>query len=233
MNKINQFPIRLICATRLDQTQFFSHTATGRSVKAFASISRVEMTIYDNNTRGLSEVYNYSIEKSIDNPAILVFIHDDILICDFFWGERIRNGLENFDIVGLAGNKRRIKNQPSWAFVDDKFTWDNKENLSGTVGHGKTFPPNKIHPYGPSGCECKLVDGLLIAVSSKTLIESGLRFDEHFKFHFYDLDFCRQAEKLNLKIGTIPLSVLHESGGSFGSKQWKNSYQDYLSKWKS
>jgi len=232
MNEINQLPIRLVCATRLDRSKFFSHTATGRSVKAFATISRVEMTLYDNNTRGLGEVYNDVIEKSIDSPAILVFMHDDILMCDFFWGERIRNGLEKFDIVGLAGNKRRVKNQPSWAFVDDKLTWDDKENLSGTVGHGKVFPPNKIHPYGPSGCECKIIDGLLMAVDSKTLIESKLRFDERFKFHFYDLDFCRQAENLNLKIGTISLAVLHESGGNFSSELWKKGYQDYLSKWK-
>jgi hypothetical protein len=32
-------------------------------------------------------------------------------------------------------------------------------------------------------------------------------------------------------MGTIPLSIIHESGGSFGSEDWKQSYQKYLEKW--
>jgi len=150
----------------------------------------------------------------------------------FFWAERIRRGLEKYDIAGLAGNIRRVQKQPSWAFIDANLTWDDRSNLSGTVAHGTTFPLNKVLPFGPTGKECKILDGLLLAVKSDTLLNSNLRFDESFKFHFYDLDFCRQAEIKNLRMGTIPLSVVHGSGGNFSSNEWKSSYQKYLSKWR-
>lgn len=132
----------------------------------------------------------------------------------------------------MAGNKRRVNGQPSWAFVDQKLKWDDQENLSGIVGHGAGFPPSSLDIFGPPFQEVKLLDGVLFAAFSETLIKNHIRFDEKFKFHFYDLDFCRQAEIRGVTMGTIPLSLIHESGGSFGSDDWKLSYQNYLQKWK-
>jgi hypothetical protein len=34
-------------------------------------------------------------------------------------------------------------------------------------------------------------------------------------------------------MGTWPISVVHESGGSFGSPGWKAAYLKYLDKWQS
>ena len=56
--------------------------------------------------------------------------------------------------------------------------------------------------------------------------------DEQFEFHFYDMDFCRQAEVKGVTMGTIPLSLMHESGGNFSSEAWKQGYQKYIQKWK-
>jgi hypothetical protein len=42
----------------------------------------------------------------------------------------------------------------------------------------------------------------MLAARSNTLAEKGLRFDPLFDFHFYDLDFCRQAELRKLRMGT-------------------------------
>jgi GT2 family glycosyltransferase len=150
---------------------------------------------------------------------------------DFFWIHSIFNGLHNFGIVGIAGNKRRIPFQPSWAFIDKGFKWDDPENLSGIVGHGNTFPPENLSVFGPPFQEVKLLDGVLLAAFSETLIKKQIRFDEKFKFHFYDVDFCRQAEVHGITMGTIPLSLIHESGGNFDSDNWRNSYADYLKKW--
>ena len=227
----HKLPIRVVCATRLPRDKFLSHTALGKSIKSFIEVSKAEIKLYAENSTGLSEVYNKAIEESTESPAILVFAHDDIVLYDFFWSERIREGVEKFDIAGLAGNLRRVPKQPSWAFVDDRFNWDSPSNLSGAVAHGVTFPLNKVLPFGPTSLECKLLDGVLLAVKSELLIKSNLRFDVNFKFHFYDLDFCRQAELKNLRMGTIPLSIVHESGGNFNSDDWRNSYQQYCSKW--
>jgi GT2 family glycosyltransferase len=79
----------------------------------------------------------------------------------------------------------------------------------------------------------KLLDGFFLAVRSETLLSKGIRFDETFDFHFYDMDFCRQAEEHGLRMGTWTLSAVHESGGSFGTSAWQQGYQKYLDKWKS
>jgi len=39
----------------------------------------------------------------------------------------------------------------------------------------------------------------------RDLDQEGAAFDPRFQFHFYDLDFCRQAEQRGLKMGTWAL----------------------------
>jgi hypothetical protein len=58
-----------------------------------------------------------------------------------------------------------------------------------------------------------------------------VRFDERFTFHFYDMDFCREVERKGLRMGTWPISVVHESGGAFGSQGWQDGYAKYLAKY--
>lgn len=225
-------PLRLVCATRLDQARFFAESATGRSIKAYIAVSGAELRLFPENRAGLPAVYNHAIAEAASSPAILVFLHDDLLIGDFFWARRIVEGLEHFDVIGLAGNTRRVPFQPTWAHVNLDFAWDDRAHLSGVVAHGDAFPPAAVVPYGDTGRACKLLDGLLLAARSATLVGRGLRFDERFDFHFYDLDFCRQAEMAGVSMGTIPLGVVHQSGGNFASAAWRAGYDTYIGKWK-
>lgn len=227
----HNLPIRVICATREKRERFLTHTSSGKSIKSLINVSKVEVKLFSENTEGLSSLYNSCIDECLDNPTILVFMHDDLILTDFFWAERIREGLSKFQLVGLAGNTHRVPFQPSWAFKNINFEWDDFKFLSGVIGHGKTPFPAQISFYGPPLQDCKLLDGLLLAAKSETLINHRLRFDEQFKFHFYDLDFCRTAEQLNLKMGTIPLSLIHESSGNFGNANWHDSYKSYIKKW--
>lgn len=222
--------IRFVVATRERKEDFLSRTATGRSL-ALYDYPFVEIALFEQNKLGLPAVYNMAIEEARDSPAILLFIHDDVHLCGFDWPHEIEDALANFQIVGVAGNTRRVPYQPSWAFIDTKLTWDSKDNLSGIVGHGKGFPPPNLSKFGPSRQAVKLLDGLLLACHSSTLIEHDLRFDERFDFHFYDLDFCRQAETKRIQMGTWPISVIHESAGSFGSEPWITSCLKYFEKW--
>jgi GT2 family glycosyltransferase len=100
------------------------------------------------------------------------------------------------------------------------------------VGLGTAFPPRNVSNFGPTGRRVRLLDGLLLAAHSKTLNDHQLRFDEQFSFHFYDMDFCRQAEVLGLTMGTFAMSVVHESGGNFKSDAWSDAYRRYIAKWK-
>lgn len=223
-------PIRLVCGTRHSEAQFVEQSALGRSLKLYDYAPRQQLLLFDNNRTGLSTIYNRAIEHARDNPAILVFIHDDISICDFHWVERIHEGLKSFDIIGLAGNTRRMPRQPSWAFTPE-MKWDQREFLSGTVGHGDGFPCNVVSHFGFAPQPCKLLDGLMLAADSERLVQSGLRFDEQFDFHFYDLDFCRQAELRGVTMGTWPISVVHQSGGAYGKPDWRAAYERYLGKY--
>lgn len=188
--------------------------------------------LFPDNTKGLPEIYNSVIEKCRgDEPSIVIFAHDDIYILDFCWMQAIFNGLNIYGMVGVVGNKRRAPLQPSWAFIDTQLNWDDRSNLSGIIGHGSGFPPENFSFFGPPFQEVKLLDGVLLAAFSETLLAKNLRFDEKFKFHFYDMDFCRQAELQGISMGTIPLSLVHESGGNFASTTWQANYKDYLQKW--
>lgn len=224
--------IRFVIATRENRDDFVSNTATGRSLSAYC-FDYVQIRLFEQNKRGLPEVYNQAIEEARADPAILVFVHDDVHLLDYYFAERMTRSLDKFQLIGLAGNRRRVPGQPSWAFIDDKLTWDAPENLSGVVGHGKAFPPSNVSVFGKPDQEVKLLDGLMLAARSKTLIDKELRFDQAFDFHFYDLDICRQAEAKRVSMGTFALPVIHESGGNFGSEAWRRGYERYLEKWKS
>ena len=95
--------VRVVCATRAGREQFFATTALGRSLAVFGPSPDCELLIYPSNTAGLPAVYNHAIEAAVAQPAILVFVHDDVYLCDFFWPDRVREALQRFDVVGVAG----------------------------------------------------------------------------------------------------------------------------------
>jgi hypothetical protein len=223
-------PVRIVCGTRATQQEFLSRSALGRSLVIHREANPVDVLLFTENRNGLSSIYNDAIEKAKDSPAILVFIHDDVHLLDFHWTDAVRAGVEAFDVIGVAGNKLRVPRQPSWAFVNDELVWDERANLSGLVAHGNGFP-NQISHFGPSKQACKLLDGMLLAADSERLHASGLRFDDQFDFHFYDIDFCRQAEQRNMSIGTWPISVVHESAGAFNSPGWRAGLTRYRGKY--
>jgi len=230
MSKISEMPIRIVTATKMRQENFLQYSLTGKSIKSFFKTSEAQVRLYAENSKGLSEVYNKAIDEALGTEAILVFMHDDVLIADYFWADRVRTGLQNFDIVGIAGNSRRIPGQPMWSVLNMEWKLEDKCYLSGAIGQGVKFPPEKFDVFGPPGVECKLLDGVFLATTTSALKKSKLRFDPNFTFHFYDLDFCRSAEKAGLTMGTIPLSLVHASGGQVDSI-WKDAYDLYINKW--
>jgi hypothetical protein len=227
--------IRFVCATRLTVEQFFATAPLGRSLPFYQSFpprQRIELRLFKSNTEGLPSVYNIAIEEARSDPAILVFIHDDVYLTDYYWAEHLHEGLTAFEMVGLAGNRRRVPRQASWMYLNGQFERDQDENLSGVIGHGDSFPNLKeLSVYGPPCQQVKLLDGVMLAVRSQVLIDSGLRFDPRFTFHFYDLDFCRGAERRGIRMGTWGISIVHASAGKLGGEAWKVAYQEYLKKY--
>ena len=99
---------RFVVATRETTEDFWSKTATGRSLSLYQT-PIVELALFPENSSGLSAIYNEVIEKSKDDPAILIFADDDLHILDFHWMNTIFNGLKFFDIVGFISTV--------WTFV--------------------------------------------------------------------------------------------------------------------
>jgi hypothetical protein len=222
--------IRLVCATRHSETDFHQKSALGRSLGgAYADLPGLELTLFPGGNPGLPVVYNTAIRAAARSPAILLFIHDDVHLMDFFWTDRLHIALEQFKIVGLVGNRRRLPRQPGWMFKDEWFTKESPEHMSGLIGHGVEFPC-PIRRFGMLG-PCKLLDGVFLAARSDVLIDNDLYFDEAFDFNCWDLDFCRQAEIKNVTMGTAPIGVMHESSGRFRTEAWMISFKKYLEKW--
>ena len=224
--------IEIVSATRSSETDFWTKTALGISLGRLRHETRLVAKITFENRRGLSDVYNTRITAE-DSGDILVFVHDDVWIDDYFLADRVIDGLRNYEVIGVAGNRRRAQMQPSWAFVfgkDSKIGWDDSSNLSGAIGHGSS-PPGPISFFGAVPADCELLDGVFLAASKTALIANGVLFDPRFDFHFYDLDFCRSARQLGLRLGTWPICLTHQSGGAFGTPQWNEKYRAYIEKW--
>ncbi len=221
--------IEIVSATRLSESEFLAKSALGISLRRLGHDNRLHARIAFANRRGLPEFYNACILAAGDQDA-LVFVHDDVWIDDNFLADRVLEGLRAFDVIGVAGNRRRVPRQPSWAFVDSQFSWDDRVNLSGLVAHG-AHPFGAISYFGAVPGECELLDGVFLAARKSVLAAKGVAFDPRFDFHFYDMDFCRCARQRGLRLGTWPISLTHQSGGAFGRERWREGYRAYVEKW--
>jgi predicted O-linked N-acetylglucosamine transferase (SPINDLY family)/glycosyltransferase involved in cell wall biosynthesis len=220
--------IKIITATKLAEADFWSKAALGLSLKRHLKMdARLSVEVAFANARGLSEIFNQAIVRA-DDDDILVFMHDDVWIDEANFSDAVIAGIEHYDVIGVAGNRRRVDNQPAWAFVDVAFTWDDRSNLSGGIAHGQNAF-SKPENFGEVPAACELLDGVFMASRKNSLKQ--VQFDPQFDFHFYDMDFCRSARKAGLKLGTWQIKLTHQSGGAFGSPQWRAKYQLYKNKW--
>lgn len=224
--------ICFVSATRMREEDFWNKSLLGKRLKGWKSLPNVRMRIAFENRRGLPVVYNEAIAEA-DAADILVFIHDDAWLLQQDSLQEIQRGLRRFDIVGIAGNQRRTPKQFAWYLrqpAEGSPVLDTPY-LSGAVHYGQIFK-TEIHQFGPWPAACELLDGVLMAVRAKTLKRTGLRFDERFDFHFYDLDFSRTARKNGLRVGTWPIHLLHASRGDLKDPKWQDNWVKYLGKWK-
>ncbi len=220
--------IEIVSATRLSKKEFWNTSALGLSLKRIAHDKRLVWRLHFENRFGLPKIYNDRILAQ-DAHAITVFAHDDIGIDDDCLADRIIEGLNHYDVIGVAGNRRRIDNQPAWIFAEALGLHDHNF-LSGSIGHGKQ-PFGSISTYGDAPAECELLDGVFLAAKTSTLREKEVLFDPRFDFHFYDMDFCRRARQRKLSLGTWPIALTHQSQGAFGAPNWKQKYRAYIEKW--
>lgn len=213
--------------TRLNESEW-STSLLGSSYPRLPNAD-THSIIHYNNKEAITKCYNKTIDivkawQDYNPDDIIVFVHDDVRIEDLFFIEKLEEGLKEFDVVGVAGGKKLL--------IDHRVPpmWTNGAIGSGAIHHSKDSHrmPNCFGLFG----RVLTLDGVCIATKLSTLVNNNIRFDEQFDFHCYDLDFSMQCYKNRLKLGTIPLHLLHGSVGDFGSEGFKVNankfYEKYL-----
>ncbi len=122
--------ITIVSASRTQEAEFWAETALRQSIKRFRTFQtfrplqekdlaiRFRPVIKFANRDGLGIVYNKVIdaktERYLDANEIFLFVHDDVWLEDAQLGEHLIEGLQYFDVIGVAGSTQRIPGQPSW-----------------------------------------------------------------------------------------------------------------------
>lgn len=183
---------------------------------------------------GLSSYYNRCLD-GCGPEDIALFMHDDVYIHNWYLVDHLREAINYFDIVGVVGSRSPDLSQPSWGLSFNEALepkgWQKGAGFSGSVSHFTPEEP-QISYYGDAPAACVLLDGLFLAVDVGKLRQAGVRFDPVFRFHCYDIDFCRSAGKAGLSLGTWGIPVTHASSGSFDSDAWREAARLYLKKWR-
>ncbi len=220
--------LRIVAATRLDKTAFERESLLFRSSARLYRSSPIHLDVTYQTAEPLPTIFNAGLKAAVED--LILFTHDDVWIDDWQLLARLDDALRHYAVVGVAGNRRRLPGQCSWAFAREPGEWD-LEFLSGAVAHiaDSTFG---VDSYGPAPSGVKLIDGVFIAAKVQTLRLAGVEFDPRFGHHFYDLDFCRSCEAKGLAVGTWPIAIVHASSGALGSSEWRQAYADYLEKWR-
>ncbi|MDI1299324.1 tetratricopeptide repeat protein [Methylotenera sp.] len=220
----------IVSSTKYTESEFWTKSPLGLSLPRHRKQdSRFTISITFESSCGLSEVFNASIDQAKED-AVLIFIHDNVWIDDANFADKILEGLTQYDVIGVAGNRRRVPNQPSWALLDERFIWDDSANLSGRIAHGENAF-GEVEFFGDVPAECELLDGVFLATKKSTLKLNALRFDNQFTNDFYDMDFCRSVRAAGLRLGTWQINLTQQKAVSIGNAYWREKYKDYLNKW--
>jgi hypothetical protein len=222
----------------ISPNNYFFVVATQKTRKNFENSSQIALfldkagysvktKVFYENTTGLPRLYNSFITEHNKDKNI-IFVHDDVLIEDLFFEEKLKVAFEKYDIVGLAGTKKcDLTKPPAWHLMSDR------QDHVGEVAHSKDKHVWTTC-FGSTNSRALLLDGLFLAVNVKKLIENDVKFDERFDFHHYDITFCLRANEKKLKMGVAPIKVTHFGlGDSMNTPEWHKSslkFKEYYSK---
>ena len=212
-------PVRLVCATPHTQ-EAFKRCLLGVSLGRLDN--QILCDVVYNNRAGLGEVYNRFITDE-HKHEILVFLHDDIFIDDYWIDVRLNDAIKDYDVIGLTGVSYRTPVQ-GW---DGVSPWDCGTIIQGRPETGKPWRSRDRAPH-----KVFALDGQCIAINTQRVMDAGIRWDEQFTFDFYDIDFCHQCVEKGLSVGVWPLALTHAGLGKPGLPRWVSLLEAFKRKWK-
>ena len=194
----------------------------------FLTDIKIHIEENNNGVKGLSQYYNECL-KEFKEKDFIVFVHDDVHIQNIDIQYQIKLGLSKFDVIGVAGclNPKIIeKNLWHWMCED-------KSNWRGIAGHPHDGESFYVTSFGPTPARVAVLDGVFLAMKPKKILDAGIKFDEQFTFHHYDIDFSLQCNKNKVKLGVWPILINHNSPGLRDfNNVWTDSNNKFINKWK-
>jgi len=175
------------------------------------------------DARSLAEGYNRGVANS--RGEYLLFCHDDVEILSGDFAARLKEHLNRFDLVGVAGTTRLI--HPAWFFAGPP-------HIFGQIVNPAPEGQFNVTIFGaptPVVRNIQAIDGVFIA--ARRSVFSRLRFDEETfdGFHLYDVDFSYAAYQAGMQLAVAnDIHLFHNSEGNFGP-DWKKYAARFADKW--
>lgn len=211
--------ISVVCSTRSIDENFEKMVRKNSGIKN----EDLEMLLYENNGEmSLTQAYNKGLSESKND--IVVFMHDDIYILSKDWARKLIKHYNETDyaILGVAGTKK-LDETGVW--------WNERQSMYGCVSHTdgfKSWTSEYSYNFGNRIKDAVVVDGVFFSCNKKRIKKT---FDESYKgFHFYDISFCFDNFKEDVKIGIhFDISIKHKSVGDVNDA-WEENRKLFVSK---
>jgi hypothetical protein len=211
--------VYLVTATKAKTEEEFQKRPIHRSLKKLYDMYdrwEFEFDVVKDNKEGLTTVYNRYLTEDHKNDIVL-FVHDDVIINELFLVEHLRKS--PYAVTGLAGAS-------VVSLKEEKCAWHLMAKREAYKGEVKHIKDGNIWTtvFGPTAGAVTVIDGLFIAIDVEQVLQRGIKFNEAFTFHHYDISFCLDCVNNSLSVGVMPVNVIHYGlGDSMLTSEWEES----------
>lgn len=207
-----------ICVPCKDKTFLIDNTEFKVESKKLEdeNIAKINVSLFPDNKLTLTEFGNKMIEESKNEYDYLILMHSDVnlSIYDFVKHLILTNG--KYNVVGMAGTKKLFVSQTPLTWFTGSHKYPNERYGKIVHNHDGLLLESFFNKDNPEVLDTEVItiDGLLMCLDKKTMLNDKARFDEIFTYDFYDLDFCLNIQfNTDLKIGVFVQQTIHQSLG--------------------
>lgn len=199
---------------------------------------------YLNNNLALCQIYNYEIEKALENDLdCLILVHGDVILEENPI-PKLEKLFDDYDLVGVAGtSKIELKSPALWHLMGGGFYDGTKpSNLHGAVQHivtkspqsgvGMVYREKQLTNFGFYPHRAVMIDGVFMALNRKAM--ENIQFDRHnpCRYHFYDLMASLDFHLSGGRVGVGDILITHASPGLREyTEDWKRGEKYFLNKY--
>ena len=187
------------------------------------------LILEEGEDRSIFKKYNDALGLlAISDEDVVVFLHDDISICDVYFEKKIEMYFEYRKKVGIAG----VIGTNSFSAGGGWWLTDRNNNTRGRIIQGFDYGAEHVmeEQGGMDDSELVSVDGCILFMRGQ--VAKTYRFDEetYSGYHFYDVDSCFELLQMGWDVGIIDVAVKHESEGPL-DEQWFSNRDKFKAKW--